>query len=119
MMCLWASYKKKYEEFFFVSLKSMKKGVGSGVGSGSVSQRYGSGDPNPHQNVTDLQYGTVFNYSFKGQSHEISTKERARAHDPDQGESRTYCNRIRIRTALPKLWEKFLRKFSALQFLIL
>jgi hypothetical protein len=35
----------------------MKKGVGSGVetrsGSGSMSQRYGSGDPDPHQNVTD------------------------------------------------------------------
>ncbi len=35
----------------------MKKGVGSGVGSGagSISQRYGSGDPEPHQNVTDPQ----------------------------------------------------------------
>ncbi len=50
-MCLLASYKKKYEEhFFFSSLKSMKKGVGSGVRSGSRSS-YGSGDP--HQNVTD------------------------------------------------------------------
>ncbi len=28
---------------FFAFLKSMKKGVGSGVGSGSISQRYGSG----------------------------------------------------------------------------
>jgi hypothetical protein len=45
MMCLWAKYKKKYEEFFLASLKSIKKGVGSGVGSGSISQRYGSGDP--------------------------------------------------------------------------
>ncbi len=37
---------------FFVSLKSVKKVVGSG----SISQRYGSGDqdPDPHQNVTDL-----------------------------------------------------------------
>ncbi len=26
-----------------------------GVGSGSISQRYGSGDPDPHQNVTDPQ----------------------------------------------------------------
>jgi hypothetical protein len=36
----------------------MKKGVGSGVGSGSrsISQRYGSGDPDPHQNVTDPQH---------------------------------------------------------------
>jgi hypothetical protein len=34
----------------------MKKGVGFGVGSGSISQRYGSGDPDPHQNVTDPQH---------------------------------------------------------------
>ncbi len=60
MMCLWASYKKKIGKIFFAaSLKSMKKGVGSGVGSrsgaGSINQRYGSGDsdPAPHQNVTD------------------------------------------------------------------
>jgi hypothetical protein len=49
--------RKKYEQkkyiFSLASLKSMKKGVGSGVGSGSISQRYGSGDPDPHQNVTD------------------------------------------------------------------
>jgi hypothetical protein len=40
---------------FFASLKSMKKVVGSG--SGSISQRYGSGDsdPDPHKNFTDLQ----------------------------------------------------------------
>jgi hypothetical protein len=60
MMCLWASYKKQYEEkkFVFVSLKSLKKGVRTGVGSGSgsISQRYGSGDPDPHQNVTDPQH---------------------------------------------------------------
>ncbi len=33
------------EIFFFASLKSMKKGVGSG----SVGQRYGSADPDLHQ----------------------------------------------------------------------
>jgi hypothetical protein len=55
MMCLWASYKKKFKKyekkFFLASLKLMKKGVGSGVGSGSrsISQRYGSGDLDPHQ----------------------------------------------------------------------
>ncbi len=40
------------------SLKSLKKGVRSGVGSGSgsISQRYGSGDPDPHQNVPDPQH---------------------------------------------------------------
>jgi hypothetical protein len=42
---------KKSFQFFFLSLKSLKKGVGSG----SISQRYGSGDPDPHQNVTDPQ----------------------------------------------------------------
>jgi hypothetical protein len=66
-MCLWESYKKKLWKkifFFFASLKSMKKGVGSGAGSGSgagarfISQRYGSGDPepDPHQNITDPQH---------------------------------------------------------------
>ncbi len=40
-MCLWVSYKKKYgKNYFFASLKSLKKGVGSG--SGFISQRYGS-----------------------------------------------------------------------------
>jgi hypothetical protein len=50
---------KKYgkkKKYFFASIKSKKKGVGSGVGSGSISQRYGPGDPDPHQNVTDPQH---------------------------------------------------------------
>ncbi len=56
MMCLWASNKKKiFLKIFFASLKSMKKGVGSIVGSGSISQMYESGDPYPHQNVMDPQ----------------------------------------------------------------
>jgi hypothetical protein len=38
------------------SLKSLKKGVESGVGSGSISQRYVSGDPDPQKNVTDPQH---------------------------------------------------------------
>jgi hypothetical protein len=46
--------RKKY--FFFASLKSLKKGVGSRDGSGSISQRYGSADLDPHQNVTDPQH---------------------------------------------------------------
>ncbi len=41
------------KNIFVASLKSLKKGVGSGF----VSQRYGFGDPgpepDPHQNVTD------------------------------------------------------------------
>ncbi len=50
------SYKKLYEKNeFFASLKSLKKGVGTGVVSGagsgsvSISQRYGSADPDPDQ----------------------------------------------------------------------
>jgi hypothetical protein len=37
---------------------SLKKGIGSRVGSGfgSMGQRYESGDPDPHQNVTDPQH---------------------------------------------------------------
>jgi hypothetical protein len=54
-MCLRVSYKKKYESFF-ASLMSLKKGVGFGVGSGSISQRFGFGDPDPHQNVTCCRY---------------------------------------------------------------
>jgi hypothetical protein len=74
IMCLWLSYKKKIWEklffcilnkktiwnffYFFASLKSLKKEVGSEVGSGfrSSSQRYGSVDPDPHQKVTDPQH---------------------------------------------------------------
>ncbi len=47
---------------FFAFLISTKKdfesgvGFGSGARSGSISQRYGSGDPDPHQNVTDPQH---------------------------------------------------------------
>jgi hypothetical protein len=46
--------------FFLASLKSLKKEVGSevGSGSGSISQRYGSADTDPHQNVTDPQHWT-------------------------------------------------------------
>jgi hypothetical protein len=73
IMCLRVSYKKKSLKFFFASLKSLKKGVGSVSqstdpririsqsevrirGSRSVSQRYGSADPDPHQNFTDPQH---------------------------------------------------------------
>ncbi len=60
---LWASYKKKIwkKNIIFASCKSMKKKVGSGVGSGSgsISQRQGSGDPDSHQNVTELGFLSV------------------------------------------------------------
>ncbi len=49
-MCHCACVRKKYEIFFASLKKSLKKGVGSG----SVSQRYGSADPDPHQNVTRI-----------------------------------------------------------------
>jgi hypothetical protein len=59
-MSLWVSYKKKYGEKknIFSPLKSLKKGIGSGVGSGSISQRYGSADPDPYpqQNVMNPQH---------------------------------------------------------------
>jgi hypothetical protein len=60
MMC---QMRKKYErKRFFASLNSMKKGIGPGVGSGSISQRYASGDPDPHQNVTDPQHCFVLDF---------------------------------------------------------
>jgi hypothetical protein len=49
------------QEFFFAHLKSLKKGVRSEVGSGSVSQRYGSADPDPHQHFKDAQHCHVYN----------------------------------------------------------
>jgi hypothetical protein len=58
-MCQRVSYKKKIGEkiILYALLKSLEKGVesgfGSGAGSGSNNQGYGSGDPDPHQNVTD------------------------------------------------------------------
>ncbi len=58
-MCMWVSCKKKILKIIFTSLKSLKKGVAfrDGSRSGSISQSYGSRDPDPdpHQNVTDPQ----------------------------------------------------------------
>ncbi len=61
MLAKWnyrVSYKKKKLKnmkkiIIFWSLKSLKKGVGCGVGFGSISQRYGSAYPDSRQNVTD------------------------------------------------------------------
>jgi hypothetical protein len=40
--------------FWFASRRSDEKaGSGTGAWSGSVSEKYGSEDPDPHQNVTD------------------------------------------------------------------
>jgi hypothetical protein len=56
-MCLRVSYKKKLC-FGGASLKTLKKGVRSGVRSVSGSQRYGSADPDPHKDVADPQQWT-------------------------------------------------------------
>ncbi len=40
----------------------MKKGVGSGVGSGSIGQR----DPDPHKNVTDPEHWSPQTYLYLG-----------------------------------------------------
>jgi hypothetical protein len=44
----------------------MKKGVRSGVGSGSgsISQRYGSRDPDQHQNVTYAQHDEKYSILY-------------------------------------------------------
>ncbi len=52
-MCLKVSYKKKYEKIIlFCNLQVTEERVGSG----SISQRYGSEDPDPRQNVMDPQH---------------------------------------------------------------
>jgi hypothetical protein len=57
-MFLRDSFKKKIflNKYLFASLKSLKKKVGSRVGSGSrsVGQRYGSPEPDQHQNVREI-----------------------------------------------------------------
>jgi hypothetical protein len=61
-MCLQISFNNKFwkKNYFFASLRSLKKGVGSGVGSGAgsgpISPRCGSADPDLHQNVTEPQH---------------------------------------------------------------
>jgi hypothetical protein len=58
----------KKKNIFFAFLKSVNKGVRSGVGSrsgalaGSNSQRYGSADPDPHKNVRDAQHCFLSSY---------------------------------------------------------
>ncbi len=48
----------KKKSFLLASWKSMAKiaGSGSASGSGSISQRHGSADPDPHQNVMDPEH---------------------------------------------------------------
>jgi len=56
----------KKKNIFFASLKSIKKVVGSGVGSASISQRYGSA-PKCHESPT-LLYTYKSNCSGSGRS---------------------------------------------------
>ncbi len=56
---------------FLVSLKSLKRRVRSVGGSGSISQRYRSLDPDPHQNFTDPQHWVIFPLGLCIRSHVI------------------------------------------------
>jgi hypothetical protein len=59
MMCLSASSKKKIGIFFCIlkiNEERSRTGVRSGSGAGFFSKSYGSGDPDPQQNVTDPQH---------------------------------------------------------------
>jgi hypothetical protein len=58
-MWLRVCYKKKIwaKNKFFASLKSLKRGVGSGVDPESDPDPFVRGaDPDPHRNVTDPQH---------------------------------------------------------------
>jgi hypothetical protein len=44
------------KNLFFVGILPLTKRAGSGAGSGTVSQWYGSSDPDPYQNVTGPQH---------------------------------------------------------------
>ncbi len=76
-MCLLVSYKKKNikKNKNFSSIKSLKKGVGSG--SGSISQRYRSADLDPHKNVTDPQHWAEphLNYREHGGDREADAQQ--------------------------------------------
>jgi hypothetical protein len=59
-MCLRVSNKKEKlrKKYFFASLKftEERSRIRSWFGFGSISQKYGSADPDPHQHVTDRQH---------------------------------------------------------------
>ncbi len=76
--------------FFFAFLNSLKKGVGSRVGSGSISQRYGSVDPDPHQIVTDPQHWLWIR--IQSDPHILP--------DPDTEPDPTHNTRLQIREPL-------------------
>ncbi len=61
-VCIKKLEKKKY--FLLASGRLLTKRAESGAGS--VSQRYGSEDPDPHQNVTDLEHWLQCSFSITG-----------------------------------------------------
>jgi hypothetical protein len=77
-MYLWVSYEEKNgknSNLLGKSLKSLKKVVGSGVGfgSGSISKRYGSGDPDSIRIRTKMSRipNTAFYFSALGKFFKI------------------------------------------------
>ncbi len=49
--------KQNLKKIIFIGvLKVINEKAGSGAGSGFFSQRYGSADPDPYQNVTDPEH---------------------------------------------------------------
>ena len=67
---------------------SLKKEVGSGVGSGSISQRYGSGDPDPHQNVTDPEHCVKHSIFFSAlRKHGVKKGDRVVGYIPNCAEA--------------------------------
>ncbi len=93
-----------WKNIFFASLKSMKKGVGSG--SGSISQSYGSGNPDPHQNVTDPRHWSRDDWPVRGAPRPWARRPAARSR-PLPPQLCNTCNscepvlRIRIRAPVP------------------
>jgi hypothetical protein len=63
---MWAIYEKQYEQkICFATVKSMKKGVVSGVGSGSISQSYG---PDPRIRTKISRIPNTANYYIDAQT---------------------------------------------------
>jgi hypothetical protein len=68
IMCLQVSYKKKYEEkntfICILEVTEERSRIRSWIRIRSVSQRYRSADPEPHQNVTNPQHCRKYFYTF-------------------------------------------------------
>ncbi len=103
---MWASCKKKIwqKNYFFASLKSTKKGVGS------VCQRYGFGDldPDTHQNVTDPP---ILNSLSTGA---VEDREQCcgRLRPTDRGDPPAECEYIANQIPLPEFIDPVFTKTS-------